>query len=66
MKDIKTYKKVSTSERGSNDLVFYSEGWENSDEYGFASFFLFFLGNWECFSICCTVHLVMRDRKSVV
>ena len=46
MKDIKAYKKVSTNERGSKDLVFYSEGWENSNEYGFASsssfyFFLF-------------------------
>ena len=44
MKDIKTYKKVSTSERGSKDLVFYSEGWENSNVYGFA-FFFFVIGN---------------------
>ena len=57
MKDIKTYKKVFTSERGSKDLVFYSEGWENSNVYGFA---FFFFGHWECFSICCTEHLVMR------
>ena len=42
MKDIKTHKKVSTNERGSKDLVFYSAGWENSDEYGFAFFFFFF------------------------
>ena len=41
MKDIKTYKKVSTSERGSKDFVFYSEGWKNSDVYGFAFFFFF-------------------------
>ena len=69
MKDIKTYKKVSTNERGSKDLVFYSEGWENSNEYGFASsssfyfFYLFlflFLCNWEFFSICYTEHMVMR------
>ena len=47
MKDIKTHKKVSTNERGSKDLVFYSAGWENSDEYGFAFFFFFFfmIGN---------------------
>ena len=40
VKDIKTYKKVSTNERGSKDLLFYSEGWENSDEYGFAFLFI--------------------------
>ena len=44
MKDIKTYKKVSNSERGSKDLVFYSEGWENSNVYGFAFFFFLSLG----------------------
>ena len=57
MKDIKTHKKVSTNERGSKDLVFYSAGWENSDEYGFA---FFFFDDWECFPICHTEHLVMR------
>ena len=29
MKEIKPYKKVSASKRGSKDLVFCGEGWEN-------------------------------------
>ena len=33
VKDIKSYKKVSTIKKGSKDLVFYSEGWENFNKY---------------------------------
>ena len=40
VKDIKPYKKVFTSKKGSKDLVFYGEGWENSDKDR-----LTFLGN---------------------
>ena len=31
---IKPYKKVSANKRGSKDLVFYGEGWENYDKDG--------------------------------
>ena len=32
MKEIKSYKEVFDSERGSKDLMSYGEGWKNFDE----------------------------------
>ena len=32
MKEIKSYKEVSASEKGSKDLMFYGERWKNPDE----------------------------------
>ena len=35
VKEIKSYKKVFAFKKGSKDLVFYGEGWENSDKNRF-------------------------------
>ena len=54
MKEIKSYEKVSTRERGSKDLVFNGKGWKDSDEER-----LTFQGDKECFSICRSKNLVI-------
>ena len=38
----------SANERGTKDLVFNGECWENSNKDRLA-----FLSDWKCFSICC-------------
>ena len=54
MKKIKPYKKISTDERGSKDLVFNGKGWKDSNEKR-----LTFQSDKERFSICRYKHLVM-------
>ena len=54
MKKIKSYKKISTCERGSKDLGSNGKGWKDSDEKR-----LTFQGDKECFSIFCSKHLIM-------
>ena len=58
MKEIKSYEKVSTCKRGSKDLVSDGKGWKDSDENR-----LTFQGDQECFSICYTEHLIIRQLE---
>ena len=58
MKEIKSYEKISTCERGFKDLVFNGKGWKDSNEKR-----LTFQSDEECFSICYTEHLILRQLE---